>query len=65
MLWDELLGNIRPAQMQSSEHDVKRVLETISGFTNHFSSSVEYNELYYLSSSIPAKPDIAKDLLGS
>ena len=55
--------DLRPAQMQSSEHDVKRVLEAISGFTNPFSSSVEDNELYCLSSGVPAKPDIAKDLI--
>ena len=35
---------------------MKRVLETISGFTNPFSSRVEINELYYLSLSVPAKP---------
>ena len=55
--------DLRPAQMQSSEHDVKRVLEATSGFTNPFSSSVEDNELYCLSSGVPAKPDIAKDLI--
>ena len=49
--------------MQSSKHDVKQVLEAIFGFTNTFSSSVEDNELYCLSSGVPAKPDIAKDLL--
>ena len=45
------------------EHDVKRVLGAISGFINPFGSSVEDNELYCLSSGIPAKPDIAKDLI--
>ena len=56
--------------MQSSEHDVKRVLrEAISGFTipfsfiNPFSFSVEDSELHYLPSIVPAKPGIAKDLL--
>ena len=49
--------------MQSSEHYVKRVLEAISGFTNLFTSSDEDTEQYYLSSSVPAKPDIAKNLL--
>ena len=51
--------------MQSSEHDVKRVLEEISGVTNPFSSSGEINELYYLSLSVPAKHEIAKKLLGA
>ena len=42
---------------------MKRVLVAISGFTNPFSSSIEYNKLYYLPSIVPAKPDIAKELL--
>ena len=63
MHYNELRGNIRPAQMQSCEHDVKRVPEAISVFTNPFSSIVEDTELYYLSSSVPVKPDIAKVLL--
>ena len=42
---------------------VERVLEAVSGFTNHFSSSFEDNELYFLSFSVPAKPGIAKDLI--
>ena len=42
---------------------VERVLEAVSGLTNHFSSSFEDNELYFLSFSVPAKPDIAKDLI--
>ena len=46
--------------MQSSEHDV---LEAGSGFINTFSSSVEDNELYYLSQSVPAMPGIAKEIL--
>lgn len=55
--------DMRPAQMQNSEHDVKRVIEAIVGFTNPFSSSVDANNLYCLSSGVPAKPDIANDLL--
>ena len=39
------------------------VLETVSGFTNPFSSSFEDNEVYFLSFSVPAKPGIAKDLI--
>ena len=35
----------------------------MSGFTNPFSYSFEDNELYFLSFSVPAKPDIAKDLI--
>ena len=42
---------------------VKRVLETVSGFTNPFSSSFEDNEVYFLSFGVPAKPGIAKDLI--
>ena len=49
--------------MQSSKHDVKQVLETVSGFSNPFSSRVEDNELFFLSSGVHAKPDIAKNLL--
>ena len=42
---------------------VERVLEAVSGFTNPFSSSLEDNELYFLSFGVPAKPGIAKDLI--
>ena len=42
---------------------VERVLEAVSGFTNPFSSSFEDNVLYLLSFGVPAKPDIAKDLI--
>ena len=38
-------------------------METVSGFTNPFSSGFEKNELYFLSFGVPAKPDIAKDLI--
>ena len=48
--------------MQNSKHDVKQVLEAASGFTNPFTSSVEDNDLYFLSSGVPAKPGIAKNL---
>ena len=57
--------DLRPAQMQNSEHDVKRVTEAIFGFNNPFSSSVDDNELYCLSSGVPVKPKIANDLLGA
>ena len=42
---------------------VERVLEAVSGFTNSFNSSFEDNGLYFLSFGVPAKPDIAKDLI--
>ena len=41
----------------------ERVLDAVSGFTNPFSSKFEDNELYFLSFGVPAKPDIAKDLI--
>ena len=41
----------------------RRVLESVSGFTNPFSSSFEDNELYFVSFGVPAKPDIAKELI--
>ena len=41
---------------------VDQVLEAVSGF-NPFSYSFEDNELYFLSFGVPAKPDIAKDLI--
>ena len=37
----------------------------MSGFTNPFSYSFEENELYFLSFGVPAKPGIAKDLIGA
>ena len=42
---------------------VEQVLEAVSGFTNSFSSSFEDNGVYFLSFGVPAKPDIAKDLI--
>ena len=42
---------------------MKQVLEAVSGFIHPFSSSVEDNGLFFLSSGVPAKPDIAKNLL--
>ena len=43
----------------------RRLLKAVSGFTNHFSSSFEDNELYFLSFGVPAKPGIAKELIGA
>ena len=45
--------------------NVEWVLRTVSGFTNPFSSSFEDNEVYFLSFGFPAKPGIAKDLIGA
>ena len=39
------------------------IQSAVSGFTNPFSSSFEDNELCFLSFGVPAKPDIAKDLI--
>ena len=39
---------------------MKQVLEAVAGFIDPLSSSVEDNELFFLSSGVPAKPDIAK-----
>ena len=55
--------DLRTSQIQCSEQDVKRVIAAISGFTNPFCSDVNPNELYCLSSGVPAKPDVADDLL--
>ena len=55
--------DLRTSQIQNSEQDVKRVIAAISGFTNPFCSDVNPNELYCLSSGVPAKPDVADDLL--
>ena len=55
--------DLRTSQIQNSEQDVKRVIVAISGFTNPFCSDVNPNELYCLSSGVPAKPDVADDLL--
>ena len=42
---------------------VEQVLGAVSGFTNPLSSSLEDNEVYFLSFDVPAKPGIAKDLI--
>ena len=55
MHWNEIFNLLRCK--------VKRVLEAVSGFTYPFSSSFEDNGLYFLSFRVPAKPDIAKDLI--
>ena len=43
--------------------DVKRTEEAISSFTNPFSTEQNCNELYCLSSGVPAKEEVANDLL--
>ena len=55
--------DLRTSQIQNSEQDVKWMIAAISGFTNPFCSDVNPNELYCLSSGVPAKPDVADDLL--
>ena len=55
MHWNEIFNLLRCK--------VERVQEAVSGFTNHFSSSFEDNELYFLSFGVPAKPGIAKYLI--
>ena len=42
---------------------ILQCIEAVSGFTNHFSSSFEDNELYFLSFRVRAKSGIAKDLI--
>ena len=42
---------------------VERVLKAVAVFTNPFSSSVEDNGMYVLSSGVPAKPGKTKDLI--
>ena len=41
----------------------KRLTDAISGFTNPFSSEINPDELFCLSSGVPAKPNVANDLL--
>ena len=55
--------DLRTSQIESSEQDVKRVIGAISSFTNPFGTDVNPSELYCLSSGVPAKPDVADDLL--
>ena len=57
--------DLRTSQIQSSDLDVKRVLASISSFsfTNPFCLDVNPNELYFLSSGVPAKLNVANDRL--
>ena len=55
MHWNQILNLLRCK--------VERVLETVSGFTNPFSSSFEENEVCFLSFCVPAKPGTAKDVV--
>ena len=55
--------DLRTSQIQNSEQYVKRMIAAISGFTNPFCFNVNPNELYCLSSGVPAKSDVADDLL--
>ena len=65
MSYDEISAHkdLRFSQIRNNERDVKRVNEAISGFANPFCSDVNADELYCLSSGVPAKPDVANDLL--
>ena len=62
---DEVSVNkdLRTSQIQGNDQDVKQVMASISSFTNPFCSDVNPNELYRLSSGVPAKPDVTNDLL--
>ena len=39
---------------------MERVVEAVSGFTNPFSSSIEDNEVFFVSFDVPAKPGRTK-----
>lgn len=54
--------DLQLSQIQSSEDDVKIIVDAILGFTDPFQDDV--NELYCLSSGAPAKPDVSEDLKG-
>ena len=60
---DKVYKDLRTSQIESSKQDIKRVIAAISGFTNPFCSDVKTSELYCLSSGVPAKLDVANDLL--
>ena len=55
--------DLRTSQIQNSEKDVKRVIGAIAGFTDPFSSEINSNKLYCLSSGFPSKLDVIDDLL--
>ena len=54
-------NELRQSQMKSSEVNVKKVIEAFAGFTTPF--LVASNELYCLSSGVPASSEIESSLL--
>ena len=42
-----------------SEHDVRKVTDAVYGYTNPFSVECCNDDMYCLSSGVPAKPDVA------
>ena len=57
-----LTRKLRPSQMKTSESNVKKVVDAICGFTNPFEVE-NRDELYYLSSGIPANSTVSDNLL--
>lgn len=57
--------DLRRSQMAESESDVKKVMNAICSFTNPFDTGRSTEHLYCLSSGVPAKPDVAEDLLNA
>ena len=55
--------SIKTSQIQSTKRDVKRLTDAISGFTSPFGSEINPDELFCLSSGVPAMPNVANDLL--
>ena len=53
---------LRPSQMKTSESNVKKVVDAICGFTNPFEVE-NRDELYCLSSGIPANSTVSDNLL--
>ena len=56
---------LRPSQIVESETNVKKVIDAICSFTNQFNTERCAKQLYYLASGLPAKPDVATDLLNA
>ena len=55
----------RPSQIVESDTNVKKVIDAIRSFTNPFNTERCAEELYCLSSGLPAKLDVAADLLNA
>ena len=56
---------LRPSQIVESETNIKKVIDAICSFTNTFNTERCAEEFYCLSSGLPAKPDVAADLLNA